>query len=84
MFPNGTHQGGGQGAGPGQLNIGPNIGHHLGHTISPMGPPSSGNQLPGTKQRSIILLDIPLFVYWVSPICNQFQQNVDSVLTPCI
>jgi len=41
MFPNGNH------GNPGQLNLGPNIGHHLGHTISPMGPPTSGNQLPG-------------------------------------
>ena len=54
MFPNGGH--GHQPApapapGPGQLplgqGLGPNVGHHLGHTISPMGPPSSGNQLPG-------------------------------------
>ena len=35
-----------QGA-PGQLSLGPHVSHHLGHTISPLGPPSSGNQLPG-------------------------------------
>ena len=53
MFPNGGHGHGGHQA-PGQLplgqGLGPTVGHHLGHTISPMGPPSSGNQLPGNNQ----------------------------------
>lgn len=51
MFPNGGGHGHGGHQAPGQLplgqGLGPTVGHHLGHTISPMGPPSSGNQLPG-------------------------------------
>lgn len=50
MFPNGGHGHSGHQA-PGGLplgqGLGPTVGHHLGHTISPMGPPTSGNQLPG-------------------------------------
>ena len=66
MFPNGGHGHSGHQA-PGQLplgqGLGPTVGHHLGHTISPMGPPSSGNQLPG-------MYILSLFTY--------FNQSVKS------
>ena len=79
MFPNGGH--GHQPApapapGPGQLplgqGLGPNVGHHLGHTISPMGPPSSGNQLPGGEGELDV---ISYFIEYFNRVMVRFARS---------
>ena len=83
MFPNGGH--GHQPApapapGPGQLplgqGLGPNVGHHLGHTISPMGPPSSGNQLPGEEGELDVISSNTLLQSRNGQVCSEHWAKV--------